>query len=106
MFGRRMSLEFLVLGFILAVRPAGAAEDGAASVTRRLMPYAAATWRSLTAMVQLSGLPADGLHRAPDGTWMATPYTSPTNIAAYLWSVLSAEALGSSGRTRPISGSI
>jgi Putative glucoamylase/Protein of unknown function (DUF3131) len=94
MFVRRISLKFLVLGSLLAVRPAGAAEDGAAAVARRLTPYAAATWRSLTAMVQPSGLPADGLQRAPDGTWTVTPYTSPTNVAAYLWSILSAEALG------------
>ncbi|HEX8202866.1 MAG TPA: glucoamylase family protein, partial [Isosphaeraceae bacterium] len=40
------------------------------------------------------GLPADGLQQAANGTWTAVPYTSPTNIAAYLWSVLSAEALG------------
>jgi hypothetical protein len=91
---RRMPLGILVVGCLLAIGPAGAAEDAAASARRRLPAYAADTWLSLAAMVQPSGLPADGLHRAPDGTWTASRYTSPTNIAAYLWSVLSAEALG------------
>ena len=94
MFGRWASLGILAWAVTLAARPAGAAPDGGAPETGPLPSYAADTWRSLTEMVQPSGLPADGLHRAPDGTWTPAPYTSPTNIAAYLWGVLSAEALG------------
>ena len=44
------------------------------------------------------GLPSDRLDRAPDGTWRPSRRTSPTDVAAYLWSTLGAEALGLLGR--------
>jgi hypothetical protein len=39
------------------------------------------------------GLPADGLHLGDDGQWTPTRKTTPTDIAAYLWSTLAAEKL-------------
>ena len=58
-----------------------------------LATYARDTWRSLDAFTSSGQLPADGLWR--NGTsWMPTHYTSPTNIAAYLWSTIAAEGLG------------
>jgi hypothetical protein len=58
-----------------------------------LLRYARDTWHSFEAMIPPGGLPADGLTREKDGTWTPSLYTSPTNIAAYLWSTLAAEAL-------------
>ena len=43
-----------------------------------------------------SGLPADALRRDGEGWSIPRMQTSPTNIAAYLWSTLAAERLGSS----------
>ncbi len=58
-----------------------------------LMQYAKDTWRGFDKLLLPTSLPADGLRRQGDG-WV-TPWTqtSPTNIAAYLWSVLAAERL-------------
>src|SRR4051812_30604759 len=58
-----------------------------------LLQYAADTWRSFELLAQPSGLPADSLSR--DGTGWGNPsmQTSPTNIAAYLWSTLAASCL-------------
>src|SRR6476661_3883709 len=57
----------------------------------RLHRYAAATWRSFTAMVDTpSGLPTDQLHA--DGH--TDVQTSTTNIGAYLWSAVAAQRLG------------
>jgi hypothetical protein len=39
------------------------------------------------------GLPADGLRRGRGGAWEPSEKTSPTDIAAYLWSTLAAENL-------------
>jgi hypothetical protein len=45
------------------------------------------TWRSFDHLVDAqTGLPAD--NASPDGT--KATYTSPTNIAAYLWSTVAA----------------
>ena len=56
--------------------------------------YARDTWRSFEAMAVPGELPADGLRRAcGDGAWKPTEKTSPTDIAAYLWSTLAAEDL-------------
>src|SRR4051812_33377180 len=59
-----------------------------------LRRYARDTWRSFEAMALPGGLPADGLRRGDDGRWGPTEKTSPTDIAAYLWSTLAAERLG------------
>src|SRR4051812_36643852 len=94
MLDRRISLSVLFLASLLTFRTAGASETFTAPERAQLLTYAADTWRSLATMVQPSGLPADGLHRStPEGVWVPAPYTSPTDIAAYLWNVLAAESL-------------
>jgi hypothetical protein len=54
-----------------------------------LRVFAQSTWDSFDAMAYPNGLPADNLN--VDG--QASRYTSPTNIAAYLWSTLAAQRL-------------
>ena len=54
--------------------------------------YAKDTWRSFDALALPSGLPSDMLSKNADG-WSQAPYTSPSDIAAYLWSILAAETL-------------
>ena len=49
------------------------------------------TWKSFAAMALPGGLPADGLLYDSDGMWKPTKKTSPTDIAAYIWSTLAAE---------------
>ena len=58
-----------------------------------LLQYAKDTWRGFDKLLLPSSLPADGLRR--DGVRWTVPWmqTSPTDIAAYLWSVLAAERL-------------
>ncbi|WP_205678632.1 glucoamylase family protein [Aquisphaera insulae] len=58
-----------------------------------LRQYAVATWRSFERMTFPSGLPADGLNRDGAGWGTPTLQTSPTNIGAYLWSIIAAERL-------------
>lgn len=76
--------------------PAGAAADGGLTGADRqvLGRYAADTWKSFTAMVDpATGLPTDTI----DGSLSPTTrvgYTSPTNIAMYLWATISAERIG------------
>ena len=79
-----------------ATRPKGAfsSESLKADDRRLLERYARDTWKSFDVMTGPSGLPSDGLARRADGTWEASAYTSPTNIACYLWSTLGAERLG------------
>ncbi|WP_435017648.1 glucoamylase family protein [Tundrisphaera sp. TA3] len=57
-----------------------------------LAGYARDTWQSFAAMAMPSGLPCDSLTLA-DGRWTPSTYTSPSNIGAYLWSILAAEDL-------------
>jgi hypothetical protein len=54
-----------------------------------LRVYAQSTWDSFKALAYSNGLPADNLN--VEG--QASRYTSPTNIAAYLWSTLAAHRL-------------
>ncbi len=72
---------------------ADAATDVGAHERDELLRYAADTWRSLAAMTGDSGLPADRLLRDASGRWVPATHTSPTDIAAYLWSVVAAEDL-------------
>ena len=60
---------------------------------QELLQYANDTWRSFEKLALPSGLPADGLTRDGGGWGKAFMQTSPTNIAAYLWSTLAAERL-------------
>ncbi|MGI8901860.1 MAG: glucoamylase family protein [Nocardioides sp.] len=59
-----------------------------------LHTYAADTWRSFEAMVDpRTGLPADNVGaRLKPGS--RSEFTSPTNIAAYLWSTVAARDIG------------
>lgn len=61
---------------------------------QRLDRYARATWHSFELMAAADGLPADRLDRDESGSWRPSRQTSPTDIGAYLWSVIAAERLG------------
>jgi len=70
---------------------AGADDDLTALQRNTLLRYARDTWAGFVAMTDAdTGLPADSL--AADGT--ASVQTSTTNIGAYMWSTVVAEALG------------
>jgi hypothetical protein len=92
-----LSLAFLTGPLVLPSGLTAAPEDptplGPAD-REELARYARATWRSLDEMTWPVGLPADHLCRDSEGTWTRSPRTSPTDIAAYLWSILAAEDLG------------
>jgi hypothetical protein len=59
-----------------------------------LLDQARATWRSIQSIVGPSGLPGDRLQPDQEGHWKPSKRTSPTDIASYLWSTLSARSLG------------
>src|SRR4051794_35172530 len=84
-----------IMGLVVAGRCAGTdtslALDGPQRET--LHRYARDTWKSFQAMARPGGLPADGLKRGEAGDWLPTKKTTPTDIAAYLWSTLAAEDL-------------
>ena len=69
------------------------AEDFSPSQWAKLTGYAKDTWRSFEALTLPTGLPADSLTRTKDGKFQTTNLTSPSDIAAYLWSILAAEDL-------------
>ena len=70
---------------------AGADDDLTALQQTTLLRYARDTWAGFVAMTDAgTGLPSDSL--AADGT--ASVQTSTTNIGAYMWSTVVAEALG------------
>lgn len=72
-----------------AARPAGDALSGGERAT--LLRYAADTWQSFVAMTDpATGLPADNIDAT---TKTRAAYTSPTNIAAYIWATLAARDL-------------
>jgi hypothetical protein len=58
-----------------------------------LLQYAKDTWRSFQRLSFPGGLPADRLDRHGEGWAEPVPRTSPSNIGAYLWSILAAERL-------------
>jgi len=65
--------------------------------------WAADTWRSMTAMVAPeTGLPADNItgDLAPGGR---ARYTSPTNVASYIWSAVAAHKLHVIGTPEEVS---
>ena len=102
---RRASLQRLVVlgvlllglqigsGSTLLASPTGRASALTADERATLIQYAKDTWCSFQSMVLPSGLPADSLSR--EGASWSGPcmQTTPTDIAAYLWSVLAAERL-------------
>ncbi len=59
------------------------------SQRQTLQMIAAATWQSFVVLTYPTGLPADHIC----ATGERAPYTSPTNIAAYIWSTLVARDL-------------
>ncbi len=79
----------------LAPTTAPAADPGPLTDADRelLTTYARDTWRSLDALAGDGALPTDCLARQNSG-WVAAGYTSPTDVAAYIWSTLAAEDLG------------
>src|SRR5271157_5963020 len=102
---RRASLQRLaVLGVLLLglrlgsestlpASPTGRASALTADERATLLRYANDTWRSFERLTLPSGLPADCLSRDGEGWSIPFSQTSPTNIAAYLWSTLAAERL-------------
>jgi hypothetical protein len=55
-------------------------------INQVLHQYAVDTWQSFVALTNPGGLPADNI----SASGQRAQYTSPTNIAAYLWSTLAA----------------
>jgi len=58
-----------------------------------LLGYAKDTWRSFDELTWPNGLPADCIEHQRAGWSRRLTHTSPTNIAAYLWSVVAAERM-------------
>ena len=95
---RRLSPVITVLGALVIAAAAFPAASSAAdssglsaSQEGTLQRYARDTWASFVAMTdEETGLPADAL--SSDGT--RSVQTSTTNIGAYMWSTVVAEALG------------
>jgi hypothetical protein len=84
------------VGLLLVIPRAvsATADEAALSLADRdqLAVYARDTWRSLDALAGAGALPPDSISRTEVG-WKAAEYTSPTNVAAYLWSTIAAEDL-------------
>jgi hypothetical protein len=87
-----MSLRFAGATFGAAGSEELSDDDRAA-----LAGYARDTWHSIEAMAAAGPLPSDALRREGN-QWIARGLTSPSNIAAYLWSLVAAEQLGLIGR--------
>ncbi len=90
---RRLYVLSVTFALIVALTPAATSahpgRDDAA-----LKRYAAATWRSFDKLViPRTGLPADYIGGSLDPSSRAA-FTSPTNIAMYLWATLAARDLG------------
>jgi hypothetical protein len=85
---------FLLFGTTIALAKPG--ELGRDDHTL-LTTYASDTWRSIAALTERGVLPADSLRKTENG-WVDSSVTSPTNIAAYLWSTVAAEDLSLIGR--------
>ena len=96
---RILPLSLLIVGWVdvqctslqAASGPAGEVWSEADRTT--LLRYARDTWRSFDELALPSGLPADALVRTGSGWSRSLTHTSPTNIGAYLWSVLAAQRL-------------
>jgi hypothetical protein len=86
---------------LLAPLTAAAADPSSLSAAQRetLLRYATDTWAGFVAMTDPdTGLPADSL--SADGT--TSVQTSTTNIGAYMWSTVVAEALGIIGHDEAV----
>jgi hypothetical protein len=92
---RRLPILLAALVAVALVLPpatAGANSDVTAAQKKVLRAYAADTWASFVAMTNpKTGLTADNIQA---DTRVRAEYTSPTNIASYLWSALAARDMG------------
>jgi len=102
--GRALALKLSVVlllavgaqDYLRSILPASEpSRDGALTLDERatLLGYAKNTWRSFQEITWPNGLPADCVYRKGAGWSRRLTHTSPTNIAAYLWSVVAAERL-------------
>ena len=91
---RLPALLVLLVGAQVAFGPGAVANDDfSPSDWAKLNAYARDTWRSFEAMTMPTGLPVDSMARTKEGKYQAVFLTSPSDIAAYLWSTLAAEDL-------------
>src|SRR5882757_1866502 len=90
---KRIAWCLLAAGALLAGSAVPAAAQQHQSDKTTLLSYAAATWKSMSALTDPhTALPADNI--AGDLTaGSRSAYTSPTNIGAYLWSTVVADDL-------------
>jgi hypothetical protein len=76
---------------LLGSAPAWAAQAELSSDDRAVLAtYARDTWNSIAASADHGDLPDDAL-RLTDQGWVSSGLSTPTDIAAYLWSVVAAE---------------
>ena len=93
---RLPALLVLIVGVLIAPSHftlAAGGEDFSPSEWAKLGAYAKDTWRSMDALTLPTGLPADSVTRTKDGKFQVVNLTSPSDIAAYLWSTMAAEDL-------------
>src|SRR5271157_4430667 len=101
---RAFSQSLVVLGVLLfglqlgsgptvLASPTGRASALTADERATLLRYAKDTWRSFERLTQPNGLPADCLPHDGAGWGNPSRLTTPSDIAAYIWSVLAAERL-------------
>jgi hypothetical protein len=89
-----IGISFVWGSAVVMAAPAPAPGAGVIELADRalLADYARDTWRSIEALSERGALPADSLRRNESG-WVVEGLTSPTNVAAYLWSTIAAEDL-------------
>ncbi len=91
---RRIYVLAVTFALIAALTPAVTSAHKGGDDDRALKRYAAATWLSFDKLViPLTGLPADYIGGSLLPSSRAA-FTSPTNIAMYLWATLAARDLG------------
>ena len=92
---RRLAVGLLILAWQDGLKRTATAAPTPLTAEERatLRQYAQDTWRSFQKLTFPSGLPADSLPRRGDDWSDPVMRTSPSNIGAYLWSVLAAERL-------------
>jgi hypothetical protein len=91
---RRIAVLIATLLLVSSASLVSASPVGLSATDRaELADYARSTWRSIAAVADRGRLPADSLLRNGLGGWTEEGLTSPTNIAAYLWSTVAAEDL-------------
>jgi hypothetical protein len=92
---RRIAVGLLVLAWQYGLPTTAPAAPTPLTAEERatLRQYARDTWRSFEKLAFPSGLPADSLPRRGEGWSDPVLRTSPSNIGAYLWSILAAERL-------------